>query len=763
SENSTLATSPTGRYATGTESAPFSTETKGWTEDLPELLKPPQRNGAVDSGQTLWQRLWQRNNSSKGQKLTTRSKSTTATPAVILSAVPSSKSAISTPTTPAGFHEDEGESVPCPSMSNVGFGSLRYSANHPARHEFKITHISPQSRHLLRDLRASCLTNEIPSLLVSPYDQSSSDPKNCPSAGPYQASKFLARKSLQKTSKAMFSNGNMKMRFVRVVRAATSVPDLSKEPVKSAMKSSRNSSQCSLNRITTERPRMSASPIARNSDSLSLSPPSPERMIQSEDQFRCPLANKETTARPFINTNPTVREAVRGDHSNLVHPVTRIASCSLPLFTCSSGDTSFSAPALSGSPTFGRRSHLTDLFGAAIEPRKSEGSPILLVSGCSENRFTFRSQLDTTCEVEEVDHLTRQVNEVSQFDSRLDELEHVKFAPSSSPQLAAQRHSNHISMTNSDVLNESDAENETLTLSPNLTGKTDSSQSDLTEKLDNQKDLNQSAPRFHNLVLRRDSFGMILEDGFKDNHPLVPESPYVSSFDMIPQPVNMHSSRLTMQDDGGTEEQLREEEEEEEELYVDVADETGSDIDDNNCYYDDDDANCDDYRESSEADRVNSDIDDEFNVEDFEMPEETSEIPIVEVLSASLCAAGYGRVGRFLDQWLPQRAFCESLLRGSMNDGIAEDTLWERRKSLLRGLSLKVKSGCLPTTEMLFLRFTQFVEVQELEPQDRVADKPWTRLTASEKAEIRRELNDYKWAEMSVHQESRQNTRFHLP
>ena len=42
---------------------------------------------------------------------------------------------------------------------------------------------------------------------------------------------------------------------------------------------------------------------------------------------------------------------------------------------------------------------------------------------------------------------------------------------------------------------------------------------------------------------------------------------------------------------------------------------------------------------------------------------------------------------------------------------------------------------------------------------DRSCDKPWTRLTAADKAAIRAELNEFKTKEMQVHDESRQYTR----
>lgn len=41
----------------------------------------------------------------------------------------------------------------------------------------------------------------------------------------------------------------------------------------------------------------------------------------------------------------------------------------------------------------------------------------------------------------------------------------------------------------------------------------------------------------------------------------------------------------------------------------------------------------------------------------------------------------------------------------------------------------------------------------------RRADKPWTRLTPRDKAAIRKELNEFKSSEMTVHEESRHLTR----
>ncbi|XP_061776249.1 phosphatase and actin regulator 1-like isoform X1 [Nerophis ophidion] len=73
-----------------------------------------------------------------------------------------------------------------------------------------------------------------------------------------------------------------------------------------------------------------------------------------------------------------------------------------------------------------------------------------------------------------------------------------------------------------------------------------------------------------------------------------------------------------------------------------------------------------------------------------------------------------------------------------------------------------------PTVEQLrqakiLIRFSDYVEVSDAQDYDRRADKPWTRLTAADKAAIRKELNDFKSNEMEVHESSRHLTRFHRP
>jgi len=84
-----------------------------------------------------------------------------------------------------------------------------------------------------------------------------------------------------------------------------------------------------------------------------------------------------------------------------------------------------------------------------------------------------------------------------------------------------------------------------------------------------------------------------------------------------------------------------------------------------------------------------------------------------------------------------------------------------KKATLLRKLSFR------PTVEELkqrkVIHFNDYVDVTNAHEYDRRADKPWTRLTPRDKAMIRKELNDFKSAEMDVHEESRHLTRFHRP
>uniref|UniRef100_A0A8C8RTZ4 Phosphatase and actin regulator n=1 Tax=Pelusios castaneus TaxID=367368 RepID=A0A8C8RTZ4_9SAUR len=86
----------------------------------------------------------------------------------------------------------------------------------------------------------------------------------------------------------------------------------------------------------------------------------------------------------------------------------------------------------------------------------------------------------------------------------------------------------------------------------------------------------------------------------------------------------------------------------------------------------------------------------------------------------------------------------------------------EEKREIKRRLTRKLSQR--PTVEELrekkiLIRFSDYVEVADAQDYDRRADKPWTRLSAADKAAIRKELNEFKSTEMEVHELSRHLTR----
>ena len=81
------------------------------------------------------------------------------------------------------------------------------------------------------------------------------------------------------------------------------------------------------------------------------------------------------------------------------------------------------------------------------------------------------------------------------------------------------------------------------------------------------------------------------------------------------------------------------------------------------------------------------------------------------------------------------------------------------RRSSLDALQLSFRPTVQQLKEQQIIKFNEYVEITEADFYDRKSDKPWTRLTAGEKALIRKELNDFKATEMSVHEASKVYTR----
>ncbi|XP_055964102.1 phosphatase and actin regulator 3 [Sorex fumeus] len=115
---------------------------------------------------------------------------------------------------------------------------------------------------------------------------------------------------------------------------------------------------------------------------------------------------------------------------------------------------------------------------------------------------------------------------------------------------------------------------------------------------------------------------------------------------------------------------------------------------------------------------------------------------------------------------LSQRPAVEELERRNIlkqrNDQTEQDERREIKQRLTRKLNQRPTVDELRDRKIL-IRFSDYVEVAKAQDYDRRADKPWTRLSAADKAAIRKELNEYKSNEMEVHASSKHLTRFHRP
>ncbi|KAM9665554.1 phosphatase and actin regulator 1 isoform 2-T2 [Trichechus inunguis] len=120
------------------------------------------------------------------------------------------------------------------------------------------------------------------------------------------------------------------------------------------------------------------------------------------------------------------------------------------------------------------------------------------------------------------------------------------------------------------------------------------------------------------------------------------------------------------------------------------------------------------------------------------------------------------QIGTKLTRRLSQRPTAEELEQRNILKPRNEQEQQEEKREIKRRLTRKLSQR--PTVEELrerkiLIRFSDYVEVADAQDYDRRADKPWTRLTAADKAAIRKELNEFKSTEMEVHELSRHLTR----
>uniref|UniRef100_A0A3Q0KRU7 TLDc domain-containing protein n=1 Tax=Schistosoma mansoni TaxID=6183 RepID=A0A3Q0KRU7_SCHMA len=527
--------------------------------------------------------------------------------------------------------------------NNTKLFEHKYSSEYGQHHQFQITSLSNRKQRLLRN------HHQHPPRAPHPPPP----PPPHPLHNPIQlndklmmTSNLISSKYESKSQNYLDLNQSPKMRFIRKLNTFASVPDLTKKPIRSALKGSRNSS---VHRSINEHEQVVRSLNPLNSDSFSLTP------LILEDEMRhlvhlhsSDLSNTIMNIKPISKTDYTEWLPNKLDYSNSNSKISSELKIEYSQY----------------SPEFKRS------------------------NGLNKNYLDYS---------------------IKHKDNQEDLEDHEGFMVTSNEvNLSPDHQMNDDIIINNDIKEDDndDEENEHIV-----------------------EDSKSSTPRFHSKLLRRDSMECYLETNKAHDIRHERDHPLSDLIESMKDGKHCYGDSTNIRTDF-----VEEEEEEEEENTTDNDDDC--EIDENS------------------IDSLSNSIRDEYSPKPL----------ITEVLSPSLCASGYGPVGHLLTRWLPQRNFCELLIGSNESPDTSEEAKWLRRKELLKELtrtSTIYTEGM--TQEMFMLRFSEFVEVQELEPCDRSADKPWIRLTSKDKAQIRRELNDYKMAEMDVHQDSRQFTRFHPP
>ncbi|XP_007949707.1 phosphatase and actin regulator 3 [Orycteropus afer afer] len=116
------------------------------------------------------------------------------------------------------------------------------------------------------------------------------------------------------------------------------------------------------------------------------------------------------------------------------------------------------------------------------------------------------------------------------------------------------------------------------------------------------------------------------------------------------------------------------------------------------------------------------------------------------------------KLSRNLAQNPEDKSLERDIVLGERNDQTEQEERREIKQRLTRKLNQRPTVDELRDRKIL-IRFSDYVEVAKAQDYDRRADKPWTRLSAADKAAIRKELNEYKSNEMEVHASSKHLTR----
>merc|ERR1712131_250628 len=106
-----------------------------------------------------------------------------------------------------------------------------------------------------------------------------------------------------------------------------------------------------------------------------------------------------------------------------------------------------------------------------------------------------------------------------------------------------------------------------------------------------------------------------------------------------------------------------------------------------------------------------------------------------------------------LSRRLSQRPSIEELKARNICRNKSEKQEKEDREKIKKELSRRLSQR--PNVEVLkkkkILKFEEYVDVYEVPNIERKAEKPWTKLTPQDKADIRKELNEYKVKYSLIH------------
>ncbi|KAF8561873.1 hypothetical protein P879_02544 [Paragonimus westermani] len=213
----------------------------GYGQDL-RNNGPVSPNTKISALNTLWKRFW------------TQRKSAVSTSFYQPHASPRRSRPVSYPTDNEATLQVQPPSIPIRCVSPSSVKPFRSCPMEYGHHRLQKTALPAKKQHLIRDLRESNNFQMEANDLASPYRSYSNEVKK-------SGTQFVHGSNKKKPSdwySKLARRADNKMRYVRMIRSSSSVPDLTKEPKKSALKGSRESRSQATRAIICQRRDMQA-------------------------------------------------------------------------------------------------------------------------------------------------------------------------------------------------------------------------------------------------------------------------------------------------------------------------------------------------------------------------------------------------------------------------------------------------------------------------------------------------------------------------